>query len=174
MPPLLLGEDSAPPGLEVPPAGGDDSSEDGFGVDAFGAGLEVPPPEPECMCTSELAFGAGAGACSTEEPPEGCDTGTLAAGAFAGVLSWVVACVACFLAAMAAGVVAVGVLAAAATAGVVAGVVAELDLLEPPHPATIAATATRAVASAGARNGVSLVARHVVVEHRLSFPRALR
>jgi hypothetical protein len=101
------------------------------------------------MCSSELAFGADAGTCSTEEPPDGCETGTLAAGAFAGVL---VACVECFLAGFAAGVVAVVALAAAATAGVVAGVVAELDLLEPPHPATIAATATRAVASAGARN----------------------
>jgi hypothetical protein len=158
IPPLLLGEDSAPPGLEVPPAGWDGSSEDGFGVEAFGveafgAGLEVPPPEPEFMCSSELSFGADAGVCSPEELPDvECDAGTLATGALAGVV-WVVTCAACFLWACAAGVVAVGVVAAAAAAfGVVAGGVAELDLLEPPHPAAIADAASSAVASAGARS----------------------
>ena len=157
MPSLLLGDDSARPGLEVPPAGWDDSSEGGFGVEAFGAGLEVPPPEPECMGSSELAFGADTGVCSPEDPPEeGCETGTLAAGAFAAVVLvvWVVACAACFLAACAAGVVAVGVVAAAAAAvGVVAGAAALLGLLDPPHPAATADTASRAIARAGARSG---------------------
>jgi hypothetical protein len=155
MPALLLGDDSAPPGLEVPLAGWDGSSEAGFGVEGFGAWLELPPLEPGCMFSSELACGGEDAGCSDEEPFEEDRTGTLAAGAFAAVVlvGWVLVCAACFLEARAAGVVVVGVVApAAAAAGVVAGAAVLLDLLEPPHPAAIADTVSRVVPSASARS----------------------